>query len=61
MGEILTVADVADLLKVSDRTVRNWIEAGKLKGYRFGQAYRIKKADFEAFIEESEIKTEKGE
>lgn len=61
MNNVLTVSEVADQLKVSDRTVRNWIEAGKLKGYRFGQAYRIIEEDLTRFIEESEIKVEKGE
>ncbi len=43
--QLLTVAQAADLLKVSDRTVRRWIEAGKVPylklpsgGYRIPQA-----------------------
>lgn len=43
--QLLTVAQAADLLKVSDRTVRRWIEAEKVPylklpsgGYRIPQA-----------------------
>ena len=58
MGEILTISEIAEQLKVSNRTVRNWIESGKLKGFRFGLQYRIKKEDFEEFIKQSEVKGE---
>lgn len=55
MNEVLTISEVAESLRVSDRTVRNWIEDGKLKAFKFGLQYRIKKEDFERFISESEV------
>lgn len=58
MGDILTIREIAEDLKVSDRTVKNWIDGGKLKAFKFGAQYRIKKADFENFINQSEVKTE---
>lgn len=58
MDELLTIKEVAEFLKVSERTVRNWIDKGELKAFRFGLQYRIKKADFENFITNSEIKGE---
>ena len=58
MGEVLTIKEVAEKLKVSDRTVRNWVESGKLKAFRFGLQYRIKAEDFETFIKNSEVKGE---
>lgn len=54
--EKMTISEVADALRVSDRTVRNWIEDGQLKAYKFGLQYRINKSDFEKFISESEVK-----
>lgn len=51
----LSIAEAADKLQVSERTIRNWIEAGKLPAYRFGLAYRIKTEDFESFIESSKV------
>jgi excisionase family DNA binding protein len=52
--EFLTVAQVADLLKISEQTVRNWIDAGKLRGIRAGaRRVRIARADLDAFLEAS--------
>ena len=56
MGEFLTIKEVAEVLKVSQRTVRNWIDSGTLKASRFGLQYRVKKTDFDEFITQSEIK-----
>ena len=53
MNEILTIAEIAEQLRVSNRTVRNWIDSGKLKAFKFGLQYRINKADFEEFIKNS--------
>lgn len=36
-----TIQEIADLLKVSSRTVRNWINEGKLEALRFGREFRI--------------------
>ncbi len=32
-------------------TVYRWIQAGKLKAYQVEKQFRIKKADFDAFVE----------
>lgn len=50
MKEISTVEEVADFLKVNERTVRQAISEGKLKAYKqFGRWY-ILEADLVAFI-----------
>lgn len=36
-----TVPEVAALLKVDPRTVRAWIESGKITGTKIGRHYRI--------------------
>jgi excisionase family DNA binding protein len=46
----LTPQEVADLLKVTRRTVYRWIESGELPVIRFGSAYRITGSDLEVFI-----------
>lgn len=56
---MLTVNEVAEQLKISAKTVRVWIESGKLEGYRFGKDYRIHKNDLERFINESKVEPEK--
>ena len=52
---LLTTKEISTQLKVSDRTVRNWIETGQLKAYRFGNQYRIDIVDFEKFKAQSII------
>jgi prophage regulatory protein len=47
-----TVAEVANMLRVSERQVRNWVERGELKVFRIGRrGYRIAESELNAFIE----------
>ena len=52
MSEWLTVEDIANDLSVSIETVRNWIRRKKLTAYRVGRDYRIRRADYNRFLEE---------
>jgi excisionase family DNA binding protein len=47
---VYTVLELAELLKVSDKTVRHWIKAGDLIAHRFGHPLRITESDVAAFI-----------
>jgi excisionase family DNA binding protein len=49
--EFLTVAEVAELLKLNQQTVRNWIDAGTLPALKVGRRVRIRRADLEAKLE----------
>jgi excisionase family DNA binding protein len=49
----LTVADVAEMLKLNQQTVRNWIDQGSLPALRVGRRVRIKRSDFERVLERS--------
>ncbi|MGZ4299095.1 MAG: helix-turn-helix domain-containing protein [Solirubrobacteraceae bacterium] len=49
----LTVAEVAETLKLNQQTVRNWIDQGTLPALRVGRRVRIKRSDFERILEES--------
>ena len=66
MEEVYTVQEVAQNLKVSERTVRNWIESGELPAFPIGKrGYRISKADLQVFIDERkkrnlDIKDDRG-
>jgi excisionase family DNA binding protein len=50
--EFLTVAEVAELLKLNQQTVRNWIDQGSLPAVRVGRRVRIKRSDFDRIVEE---------
>jgi excisionase family DNA binding protein len=39
--EFLTTEELANLLKVSDQTVRLWIRSGKVQSTKFGRGHRI--------------------
>jgi len=52
MDKFLTPNEIAELLKVDPRTVRNWINNNKLEAVKLGNRWRIKKDDFDKFIEE---------
>jgi excisionase family DNA binding protein len=48
--EYLTVADVAELLKLNQQTVRNWIDQGSMPAIRIGRRVRIKRTDLERVL-----------
>src|SRR5205814_5905575 len=58
--ELLTVAQVAQLLKVIPDTVRTWIQSGALTasrpgdGARPGRKYRVRRVDLDAFVAASQ-------
>jgi len=48
----LTVAEVAEMLKLNQQTVRNWIDQGSLPAVRVGRRVRIKRSDLERVLAE---------
>lgn len=46
----LTVAEVAETLRLNQQTVRNWIDQGRLPALRIGRRVRIKRSDFERIL-----------
>jgi excisionase family DNA binding protein len=49
----LTVAEVAQTLKLNQQTVRNWIDQGSLPALRVGRRVRIKRSDFQRILDQS--------
>jgi excisionase family DNA binding protein len=48
----LTVAEVAEMLKLNQQTVRNWIDQGSLPAVRVGRRVRIKRSDLQQLLDE---------
>lgn len=48
----LTADEIAEDLRVNVSTVREWIRQKKLKAAKFGRDYRIRRKDYEEFIEQ---------
>jgi excisionase family DNA binding protein len=47
VSELLTTAQAAEYLQLSERTIRQWIKDKKLPASKYGKAWRIKKADID--------------
>jgi excisionase family DNA binding protein len=50
MTRFYAVAQVAELLVVSTRSVRRWIAAGDLLAHKIGRAVRISEIDLRIFL-----------
>jgi excisionase family DNA binding protein len=57
-GPLLTVAEVADLLRVSNMTVYRLIKAGQMGAIRVGKNYRIPQADLDDYLEGGVVQAE---
>ncbi len=55
MPELLTVAQVAELLRLNPQTIRNWIDAGTFPAMHIGRRVRIKQQDLDDLIEAGRI------
>ena len=49
--EIYTTEEIAEKLRVTPKTVREWIQRGELKAIDAGQGYRIFRSDYDEFLE----------
>lgn len=48
--DLQTVAEVAEQLKVHEKTLRRWIAEGRIPVVRIGRLVRISRDDLEAFL-----------
>ena len=48
---LLTVAEVADLFRVSSMTVYRLIRNGELAAVRVGRSYRVREDDLQAYLQ----------
>ena len=47
---LLTIHEVAGLLKVKESTVRTWIKDGDLRAVKFGREWRVIQKDLESYL-----------
>lgn len=55
VDKLLTIEEVAKILRVSSRTIIRYIKSGKLKASKIG-GWRIKESDVNLFLEETSNK-----
>ena len=53
---LLTVGEVAQLMRVSNMTVYRLIKAGQLSAIRVGKNYRIRGADIDRYLTERAVR-----
>ena len=58
---LLTVGEVAGLMRVSNMTVYRLIKSGQLPAIRVGKNYRIRGADLVAFLSASETRPQRAQ
>lgn len=51
----LTVAEVAEMCRVSRMTVYRWVHAGELPAVRFGKSFRVPEAAITQFMAEAAL------
>lgn len=58
--KFLTVQEVADTMKVSEKTVRRLIKRGNLAAYKLGARgqLRVKECDLESYVEAQRVEVE---
>lgn len=58
---LLTVAEVADHMRVSNMTVYRLIKGGTLPALRVGKNYRIRSRDLETYLDASVTQVEQSQ
>lgn len=58
--EILEVKDVAQILKVSTRTVIRLAERGELTAFKIGDLWRFRRSDVDDYVEQQIHRRKKG-
>ena len=54
-SELLTVGEVAEVMRVSNMTVYRLIKAGQLGAIRVGKNYRIRRKDVESYLSDRTV------
>lgn len=55
---LLTVGEVAGIMRVSNMTVYRLIKAGQLGAIRVGKNYRIRRSDVDRYLDERAVRVE---
>ena len=57
-ARFLTVAEVAELMRVSTMTVYRLIKSGQLAAIRVGKNYRIRESEVDRYLSDRSVKVE---
>ncbi|MHB0978876.1 MAG: helix-turn-helix domain-containing protein [Thermoleophilia bacterium] len=51
LERVYTVNQVAEMLQTAPLTIRRYLKAGKIRGFKVGKDWRITESDLQAFID----------
>ena len=57
MPEFLTLAQAAELLQVSDKSMRRMVQRGDIRAFKVGPHFRFKRADLERALKPVRVYT----
>lgn len=57
LNKLLTVNEVAKLLRVSNMTIYRLVKSGSMNAVRVGHSYRIDKSDIERYLKKNKMIT----
>ena len=60
-GQMLSIKELADMLNVSQKTIRRHINSGKIKSVKLGGVHRISRDEISTLLEGEEIVEDKIE
>ncbi len=55
LGEILTVSEVAEYLRINPQTVYRKAKAGEIPAVRIGRAIRFRRSELDAWLKSQEL------
>ena len=53
---LLTVEEVAEMVKIKPEIIRRWLRDGTLTGIKLGRVWRVDERDLEEFIRQAKNK-----
>jgi len=59
-NKLLTVNEVANILRVSNMTVYRLVKSGQIPAIRVGKNYRIKESDVNTYLSKGTERVERG-
>ena len=59
-GEILTIKQVADFLKVTERTIYRLAAAKKIPAFKVGGTWRFSRVDIDSWIRQQAMQAREG-
>lgn len=59
--DIFTVKELAEFLKIAEKTAYRFASEGKVPGFKIGSAWRFRRSEIERWITEQEQEREEGQ